>query len=299
MELRQLRYFIEVAEREHMSEAADHLHVAQSAVSFQISKLEDELGVKLFDRVGRNVKLTHIGEIFLHHVKKALDDLEYAQEKIDEYLNPKKGIIRIGYPSSLANFFLPTILSAFKNQFPDISFHLRQASYLDLIHAVKNGDINIAFLGPVPFEDDLISHVLLTEPFSALLPIQHPLSEKESIYLTELKNDDFILFPQGFILRKIVSDACKLAGFSPTIASEGEDMDAIKGLVSAGIGVSLLPDNTLLDNIPRMTQKVSIRLPEVKRSVGMIIPKKRDLAPSERTFYQFVKDFYSRLERYQ
>ncbi|MCU9612556.1 LysR family transcriptional regulator [Caldibacillus lycopersici] len=300
MELRQLRYFVEVADREHMTSAAEYLHVAQSAVSLQITKLEAELGVKLFERVGRSVKLTQIGKIFLFHTKKALDAIDYAKTKVDEFLDPEHGTIKIGYPSSLASYFLPTIISSFKQEHPNVAFHLRQGSYSFLINAVKNGEINISFLGPVPTDDnDLHPYVLFTESFSALVPITHPLAKKQSIFLTELKNDDFILFAGGYILRKIVVDACKQAGFAPKIASEGEDLDAIKGLVSAGIGVSILPDNSLYDNVPRLTKKIPIEFPEVKRSVGIIIPQHRELAPSENVFYQFVKGFFSKLERYQ
>ena len=137
MELRQLRYFVEVAEREHMTEAAEYLHVAQSAVSLQISKLEDELGVALFERVGRNVKLTEIGRTFLFHVKKALQDIDYAKSKVDEYLDPDHGTIKIGYPSSFANQLLLTIISNFKIHYPDVHFHLKQGSYAYLSKAVK------------------------------------------------------------------------------------------------------------------------------------------------------------------
>ena len=91
MELRQLRYFIEVAEREHVSEAAEHLHIAQSAISRQIAKLEEELGVDLFEREGRNVKLTPIGKVFLDHTKTAMKAIDYAKEQIDEYPGPRTG----------------------------------------------------------------------------------------------------------------------------------------------------------------------------------------------------------------
>lgn len=298
MELRQLRYFVEVAEREHMTEAAENLHVAQSAISLQITKLEDELGVNLFERVGRNLKLTEIGRTFLFHIKKALQTIDYAKEKVDEYLDPNHGVIKIGYPSSFVNYLLPTIIHNFKEKYPNVNFHLRQGSYMYLSNAVKNGDINIAFLGPVPQEDhDLDVHILFTEKFSALLPIHHPLSDRNQIKLSELKNEDFVLFSEGFILRKIVMDACKQGGFYPKITSEGEDIDAIKGLVSADIGISVLPDNSL-NSIPRMTKKIPISIPEVKRTVGIIIPKNRDLAPSEEIFYQFVVEFFTNLERF-
>jgi LysR family transcriptional activator of glutamate synthase operon len=300
VELRQLRYFIEVAEREHVTEAAENLNVAQSAVSYQITKLEEELGVKLLERVGRNIKITQIGAIFLNDIKKALKTLEEAKEKIDEYLDPQAGTIKIGYPTSLARYWLPMVISAYKEDLPNVTFHLRQGSYSYLIDAVKNGEIDLAFLGPVPMKDpDLEAKILFTENIVALLPNSHPLADRKSLSLGDLRTDPFVLFPKGYILQKIVVEACKEAGFEPNITSEGEDMDALKGLVSAGIGVSLLPENTFYDSIPRFTVKVPIKTPQVMRTVGVIIPKKRDLAPSEKNFYQFLIKFFSRLEQYK
>jgi LysR family transcriptional activator of glutamate synthase operon len=107
-----------------------------------------------------------------------------------------------------------------------------------------------------------------------------------------LERDSFILFPEGFVLRKIVVDACHQAGFRPFIPFEGEDLDAIKGLVSSGIGITLLPDTTLFGNIPSGTIKLKISHPVVKRTVGVIIPKNRQLSPSEKLFYEFVLDSF-------
>ena len=98
LELRQLRYFVEVAEREHISEAAEHLHVAQSAISRQIANLEEELGTPLFERIGRNVKLTPIGKIFLEHAITALKAIDFAAKQVEEYLNPEKCVPAIGCP---------------------------------------------------------------------------------------------------------------------------------------------------------------------------------------------------------
>lgn len=300
MELRQLRYFLEVAEREHMTEAAENLNVAQSAVSYQITKLEEELGVKLLERVGRNIKVTQIGYIFLQYVKSSLKTLDEAKEKIGEYLNPQAGTIKIGYPTSLARYWLPTVISAYKNDVPNVNFHLRQASYANLIDAVKNGEIDLAFLGPVPTNDpDLEARILFMENIVALVPINHPFAHKKSLPLSDLRNDPFVLFPNGYVLRKIAVEACREAGFEPEITSEGEDMDALKGLVSAGIGVSLLPESTFYDSIPRFTVKIPIETPKAMRTVGVIIPKHRELAPAERNFYQFLIGFFNRLDQYK
>jgi LysR family transcriptional regulator, transcription activator of glutamate synthase operon len=300
MEFRQLQYFIEVAEREHVSEAAQALHVAQSAVSRQISNLESELGVELFEREGRNIRLSPVGRLFLTHAKTAMKAIENARKQIDEYLDPERGTIKIGFPTSLAGHLLPTVVSAFKREHPNIAFHLRQGSYRFLTESVKTGDIDLAFLGPVPTNDpDLDGHILFTEKISALLPEQHPLSEKRTVLLSDLRNDSFVLFPEGYILRDVVVNACKQSGFIPKIACEGEDLDAIKGLVTAGMGVTLLPDSSFYETNPRYTVKKPIEIPDVRRTVGIIIPRARELAPAERVFYDFVISFFSVLEQYQ
>lgn len=300
MELRQLRYFIEVAERQHVTEAAENLNVAQSAVSYQLTKLEEELGAKLLERVGRNIKVTQIGKIFLQDVKNALKMLDEAKEKVDEYLDPHAGSIKIGYPTSLARYWLPNVISSYKQDEPNVNFHLRQGSYAYLIDAVKNGEIDLAFLGPVPMKDpDLEAKILFTENIVALLPNHHPLADRKSLSLSDLRTDSFVLFPKGYVLRKIAVEACHAAGFEPKITSEGEDMDALKGLVSAGIGVSLLPESTFYDSVPRFTIKVPIETPKAMRTVGVIIPKHRDIAPSEKNFYQFLIQYFSRLDQYK
>ncbi|MEI4768327.1 LysR family transcriptional regulator [Psychrobacillus sp. FJAT-51614] len=300
MELRQLRYFIEVAEREHISEAAINLHVAQSAVSRQIANLEVELGVELFERVGRNVKLTPIGKIFMQHSISALQAIDHAKKQIDEYLNPEKGVIKIGFPTSLAGHLLPTVISAFKKEHPNVAFHLRQGSYNYLIDAVKNRELNLAFLGPLPPKDELINGtILFTEYFSVLLPSNHPFANRKSIPLIDLRNENFVLFPEGYVLNKIVVEACNSVGFAPKVTSEGEDMDAIKGLVAAGIGVSLLPESTFYDSTPRFTVKIPIDSPAIRRTVGILSPTSRELSPSEKVFHQFVIRFFSLLGQYQ
>lgn len=132
-----------------------------------------------------------------------------------------------------------------------------------------------------------------------LLSANHPLANRFGIRLWELKDDPFILFPQGYELRNLVLRSCNQVGFQPHVPFEGEDIDAIKGLVAAGLGVSLLPEITLMDSIPRRTVKVNIVEPVVTRTVGMIIPDKRKLAPSEQLFYNFTFDYFNKLNKYQ
>jgi LysR family transcriptional regulator, transcription activator of glutamate synthase operon len=299
MELRQIEYFIEVALREHVTEASHALHVAQSAISRQIVNLESELGVPLFIREGRNVKLTPIGRIFLEHMQHAMKVIETARREVEEYIDPDRGTIRIGFPSSLATYMLPNVISAFRKSHPQVKFQLKQASYHQLVDSVVNGEMDMALIGPVPKNNKNIkTDILFVDKIVALLPSNHPLADKPLLNLSQLRDDSFVLFPDGFILRDIVVNACGLQGFQPQVSFEGEDIDAIKGLVSAGLGVTLIPEITLVDNVPRSTVKLHLMDQQVTRTVGVITPSERKLLPTVEIFYDFIRDFFERVGRF-
>ncbi|PRY81391.1 LysR family transcriptional regulator [Alkalibacterium olivapovliticus] len=293
MELKQLTYFIEVAEREHMSNAAQHLNVAQSAVSRQISNLEDELGVQLFERVGRNMKLLPIGHVLLTHARDMINLLDQTKQHIADFTAPETGIIKIGFPSSLAATLLPNLINAYSSDYPNVQFQLRQGSYQFLIDAIKSRELNLAFIGPVINDDPAIrGDILFSEKLLLLVSRQHKVANRESITLKELKDEDFILFPKGYILEKLVIDACHTEGFDPKVSTQGEDMDAIKGMVAAGIGITILPDSAITDYETDFLKCVPILDPHLERSVGMITPNTRELTPAETVFYRFVLDYF-------
>lgn len=300
MEWRQIQYFIEVARREHVTEAAHALHVAQSAVSRQIANLEAELGVRLFVREGRNVRLTPLGRIFLEHAEASVREIEKAKQEIEEFLDPERGTIRLGFPSSLASHVLPTVISAFRMRYPQIGFQLRQGAFRQLVEEVVKGEVELSFIAPVPTDEkDYRGHIFFSEKLVALVPSNHELSDQPALRLDQLRHESFVLFPSGFVLNRIVVDACHQMGFKPQISFEGEDIDAIKGLVAAGLGVTLLPEITLMDRIPRGTVKIHISEPELTRTVGVIIPTNRELPPSEKLFYEFLQEFFANLNRFR
>lgn len=300
MELRQIRYFIEVAEREHVTRAAEALHVAQSAVSRQIFNLEAELGVQLFIREGRTIRLTAIGKTFLEHMKRAMNIIEDAKQVIEEYTDPDRGTVHIGFPSTLATYLLPTVISAFRKEYPHVKFDFHQGSYIELYHSIQRGDVNIALLAPVPPKTDkLASTVLFTENIVALLPKGHKLTNRTFIHLNDLRDEAFILFPEGAKLREIVMNHCQQHGFYPTVAFEGQDIDSIKGLVAAGLGISLVPEITLIDHLPRSTVMIPVIEPSVTRTVGVVVAKERNLLPTEKIFYEFLCEFFKRIEKFK
>ncbi|WP_129730174.1 LysR family transcriptional regulator [Ectobacillus funiculus] len=300
MDFRQIRYFMEVAIREHVTEAADSLHVAQSSVSRQIVNLENELGVDLFIRDGRRVRLTPIGKIFFERMKHAMNVMDDARREVEEYLDPEKGTVRITFPISLAAHTLPTVIYAFRMRYPEAKFQLKQALYRDLITNVIKGDFNLALIGPLPLEEKKLQQKpLFTENILALLPLHHPLAKRSSLRLRELAEEPFVLLPEGYIFRDLVVNACQELGFTPHVAFEGDDIDALKGLVSAGLGVTLMPEVTLVDSFPRSTVKIPLVEPNVTRTVGVITPKERILLPTEKLFYNFLQEFFRRSDDFK
>ncbi|MCL1631139.1 LysR substrate-binding domain-containing protein [Sporolactobacillus sp. CPB3-1] len=299
MELRQIQYFIEAATREHMTQASEALHVAQSAISRQISLLEDELGVALFTRKGRNIQLTHAGKLFLRHAERGLSEFETAQQKIKEYLNPDSGLIRLGISTSLSVHTLPVVLRDFHQTHPGINFQLHQGTVPYLIHLIEQGSIDLAFASPVPKQHESVrSSILYTEQMVLLISKQHKKSGNASISLSQLKHERFITFRSKLSLRELFLDACKQAAFTPNIVFEGEDMDTIKSLVASNFGIALMPENAAAYNLPDNVSVVQLSTPKLTRSVGIIRPSDRDLAPSEHIFSLFIDEFYDRLYRF-
>lgn len=293
MELRQLYYFVNVAKKEHVTQAAEELHVAQSAVSRQIHQLEEELGVKLFVQKGRNLQLTAVGQLFLKRAEVILADLERAVVEIHEFLDPEKGEIRLGFPHSLGISLIPQVVAAFRKLHPNVKFRFKQGMYPSLIRDMKKGDIDLAFISPFPDEHEFVcGEVLLTEELYAILPPGHRLSDKESIELKELADETFVLFSEGYSLRPIVWEACQEAGFTPNIGFEGEETDTIRGLVAAGMGVSLLPEMALHYTGPLQPTKMRVTEPQVTRTIGIIQRSNEKLPLVAKAFHSFLLRYF-------
>ncbi|HZG69892.1 MAG TPA: LysR substrate-binding domain-containing protein, partial [Chondromyces sp.] len=178
-------------------------------------------------------------------------------------------------------------------------FKFWQGSNKELREFMERGEIDLALISPVPESNESIhTNILFSENMRALVPRGHRAYNQESINLRDLKDDPFVLFRTGFDMRKLVIDACQTAGFEPKVAFESEDIYTIKGLVEAGLGVSLLPETALADYTPTETISLPITMPRVSRTVGVMVTKSHDLPPSEKLFYEFLISYYERLNKF-
>lgn len=293
MELRQLHYFIKVAQKQHVTQASEELHVAQSAVSRQIHQLEQELGVSLFVQKGRNLQLTSVGKLFLDRVENIFTDLDRAVREIREFLDPELGEVRIGFPHSMGISLLPTVVAKFRKEHPGVKFRLRQGTYSSLLRDLTSGEIDLSFVSPFPESHELVTgELLLTEELYAVVPVNHPLAGRDSIRLDELSGDPFVMFSDAYSLRSIVLDACRAAGFMPQIGFEGEETDTIRGLVAAGLGVGLLPEMALTEISPLEPAKIRISEPRVTRTIGLVRRKDEKLTPVAELFRSFLIGYF-------
>jgi len=288
-----LHYFVKVAKKQHVTHAAEEMHVAQSAVSRQIRLLEQELGVDLFVPVGRNVQLTPAGKLFYARVERILGELEKAVHEIRELIDPEMGEIRLGFPHSHGVSLIPTVVALFHRLHPNVKFTFSQGKYDVLIHDLLNNEIDLAFISPFPENHPEIGgDILLTERLFAVVPQGHPLAGESEIRLDMLKGETFVLFKEGYSLRNIVLDACARAGFRPNIGFEGEETDTIRGFVAAGMGVSLLPEMALTGWGVMMPAKVAVSDPPVSRTIGLIHRAGQKLPHVAEMFRRFLVAYF-------
>ena len=244
MELRHLRYFVTVAEELHFGRAAQKLHISQPPLSMQIRALENELGVTLLNRTQRHVSLTQAGAALLAEARHILARVEQAVLTTKRAGRGEIGELAIGFISVADYNVLPLVLREFRRRFPQVNLTLRESTTDAQIRDLLAGRIDVGFVLPPINESSLESLPVLREPLIAALPEKHPLARKPGkLALEKLKDAPFILFPRPNApgLYDNVVSCCKAAGFSPRVEQEAIQMQTIVSLVSAELGVALIP----------------------------------------------------------
>ena len=245
MDLRTLKSFIAVAELKNFSAAARELHMVQPAISRQISDLESELGVSLFWRNTREVRITEPGKVLLRQARELLHKAEEAKEAVQRCANGEIGEVRIGYLPSPCIGFLPDVVRGFSERFPNVDIQLKEMTAQEQIDAFDNGQLDIGFSRPLPAlkQEAFASTLIYNDHLFAVLPETHRLAGNAQVSLAELVGERFILFKreEAIGLFDQIISVCKQHGFSPEISNQPENMQTILTRVAAGLGVSIVP----------------------------------------------------------
>ncbi|MCX4473358.1 LysR family transcriptional regulator [Micromonospora sp. NBC_01655] len=279
MQLHQLRYFVAVAEVRHFTQAADVVGITQPSLSKQIHALETALGAPLFERVRGNIALTAAGEVLLPLAKRILADVETATREVQELVGLRRGRVRLGATPSLATSLAPPVLRRFRDAHPGVDLRVEESGSQDLVRDLLRGDLDLALIiMPAHGADPgLRTEEILRESLVVASLDEVPgTSAAGDLRVTDLRGQPLVMFREGYDLRDATLQACREAGFEPTLSVDGGEMDAVLSFVEAGLGVALVPGIVV-------ARRPGIRVtrlapPGVRRTIA--VARRRDVVPT-------------------
>ncbi|MEE8242894.1 MAG: selenium metabolism-associated LysR family transcriptional regulator [candidate division NC10 bacterium] len=290
MNLSQLKAFLAVAQDRSFSRAAEKLYLTQPAVSKQIQALEEGLGMRLFDRVGRSILLTEAGNILHDHAHIVFQTLEEARETITQLRGLQRGHLRISAASTIGTYMLPQPLGELKAQFPGIEISLAITNKAQVVQQVLNHEVELGFVGPPVEPAELEREEYLLDELVLILAPTHRLAREESVGVAELAEEVFILREQGSGTREIMEEELGRVHLSLKKAMELGSTEAIKQAVAANLGVSIVSKFAISLEILQGRLAVA-RLPELNlsRQLFVIHHGGRTLSPAAQEFCSLLR----------
>lgn len=278
-----LRAFIEVARVEHLGRASDTLQTDPSTVSRKVARLEQEIGVALFERVGRSIRLTQAGKRFVGRAERLLADIREAVADAQGAVSAESGEVRVGFLHTVGARWLPERLARFLRAHPGVRFSLEEGSTAEVATGVLAGDFDVGILGPPPSNTPELETVpLFRERVAVVVPLGHRLTGRTSVALTDLADEPLILPRSRSGMRKVIDDAFASQGLTTKVAYEGDDFSIVQGLVEAGLGITLMPMP-----LPAPSAQVTViplRDPPIARTMALVWDRRRTLPPAALLF---------------
>lgn len=296
MELRELEHFIAVVDYDGFSKAATNIYVSQPTLSKSIKKLEETLGVILFERSTRTLELTDAGELVYNKALKIISATEELKTSLDDLLHVPSGEIKIGIPPLIGTLFFPMIAKQFDQLHPQISLQLVEHGAKRIEYFIEDGKVDVGIVVLPVSEKRFTISPFINEEFQLFVHTNHPLAHRDIVQLGELKNEAFILFNKEFSLHHLVINECESkGGFTPNISYESSQWDVIAELVSAELGITLLPKTiyTKMDRTNIIT--IPIETPPMWE-LAIITKKDRYLSYAVRSLLEFLHEQYENNE---
>ncbi|MEK3685243.1 LysR family transcriptional regulator [Paenibacillus sp. FSL R10-2736] len=287
MELTQLEYFLTVARLEHMTLASKALRITQPALSHAISKLENELGVPLFERNGRGVQLNRYGVTFSKWVEEAMKNIGNGIREIDECSNAETGVVHISYLNILGVDLVPSLIRDYQAGNPKVRFDLYQGNHGDIDEALETGTSDMLITSRETTMNDDEWMIIRRMPIFIVVSTQHRFASRSSLSLFELSGEPFVGLKTNCGLKATISSLFKNTHFELASTYEAEDLITVAGFIKAGLGVSVLPQTLglMLDGL------VWIPIEEEgwEWEVGLKWRHDRYLSPASRRFLDYIQ----------
>jgi LysR family transcriptional regulator, hydrogen peroxide-inducible genes activator len=286
-----LNYVVMLSKEKSFTKAARKLHLSQPSLSYQILKLEKELGVDLFIREQNQVLLSHAGKVFLSYAIPILDQMEQLKNEIADISEVKNDKLALGSLTITGAYILPKAISLFRKKYPGITFKLIEDSSINLQTMIVNGEIELAITS-LPINKNLETELIIEEDVYLAIPKNHWLSNYNEVDLSICKDESFIFINQGDNSREM----CLQAGFEPNVVLGSTNIDTCQTLVTTGLGVSFVPKmcimNTSIKDRP-IYLPLTINGTKAKRKVVVIYKNNRYLSKSSRKFIEVLKSMNS------
>lgn len=252
MNLRDLHYLVTVADTLHFGQAAKRCHVSQPTLSMQLKKLEDTLGVQLFERSNKQVLLTPVGSGIVTRARQILIEVEQMKQFAQSSRDPFSGILKLGLFPTLAPYILPSLMPKLQAEFPQLSILLTEEKTPALITQLESGEIDAALLALPIYSDALEGTPLFEEPFLLAVGASHPLAKRKSVTLAELRQETLLLLEDGHCLRDQALEVCHLMGINEASDFRATSLETLRHMVATSHAATLMPKlATLQDKIAR------------------------------------------------
>ncbi|MGG0657495.1 LysR family transcriptional regulator [Rummeliibacillus pycnus] len=288
MDIRQLRYFVEVAKQKSFTKASNILFVSQPSISKIIKGFEAELKVTLLDRSEKKVELTDVGKVVYEQALEALRLVDGIASSVNELVDMKKGNVKLGLMPTVGVLLFPTLIGGFKKQYPQIDVQMVEYNAKLLEHHVENSDIDFG-VTVLPVSSHFETVPLLSEELVVIVNSNHQLVGKDFVRLEELKNESFILFTEDFILHDRVKHACIQAGFNPKVAYTSSLWDLVGEMVASKLGISLVPKSMVHRFNNPLIHAITISKPLIDWELALIYKKDKYLSYTAREFIYYIQ----------
>ncbi|MEZ2126434.1 MULTISPECIES: LysR family transcriptional regulator [unclassified Sinorhizobium] len=294
MDQRLLTSFVTLAEELHFVRAAERLRITQSALSQQIAKLEQELGLQLFSRTRRRVTLTDAGQSFLEEGRIALRQLNLAVDMAKRAAEGRSGRLTIGFADAAALNVLPTLTSEFARRYPGVNLILHEMMSSEQVEALRAGRIQIGLLRPIFDNEDFETALLMREPYVVAVSSNHRLAANDVIRLAELADEGLITTRpvKALYLERNFRNPFKRAGIQPRIVQEVNELHAILGLVAGGLGVALFPRSIIKLHLEGVLYK-PLHPDETPMAELLIARRSDDRTTTVLRFIEMARKFYA------
>jgi len=285
LDLKSLRYFVEVAKYKNVTRAAEALGMAQPAVSMAIKRLEQSTGLVLLHRRERRISLTDEGERLLRHAEKLLQGVADAELEMDELRGLEQGNVQLGTPSMLGSYYFPPMIMAFRHRYPGLTLSVYEGGAWELQQMLERGELDLAVIEADNLPDTLEARHLLNEEMRVVVPLDHPFAGLESVTPEQFLREDLVIFRKGYFHRRVLDQMAQAADIQPRINFETNLLPLTRAIVKQGFGISTLLHMAVEDDPELTTLSFD---PPIKLDLSLAWRKDGYLSRANRAFVDFV-----------